>query len=161
MKVFMEKRRGRLPFQLVLLMLLLVWVASAQVWDKQSVHVNVDLVNLYVTVRNNHGRLISGLDRDSFTVLEDNAVQTVTHFSRETGGRLFVPSGTDQLASDFNKLANELHSYYTIGYRSTNAARDGSFRKIRINIPKHTYSVRTRAGYYAPGELLNSSLYPE
>ncbi len=68
----------------------------------------------------------------------------------ETGGIGLFPKKLDKLTLTFEKIANELRSQYTIGYRSTNPRRDGTFRRIRIEMKKSHYSVRTRAGYYAP-----------
>jgi VWFA-related protein len=42
-----------------------------------------DLVILYVTVTDRHGRYVTGLDREDFVVLEDGTPQQTTLFSRE------------------------------------------------------------------------------
>ena len=48
----------------------------------------------------------------------------------------------------------ELKNQYVIGYHSTNAAKDGKWRKLRlkINPPKgiQHLNVRSKSGYYAP-----------
>jgi Ca-activated chloride channel family protein len=291
-------------------MLLLVVLAAAQPGEEQSLKVDVDLVNLYLTVCNHRGRLISNLARESFAVFEDGQPQLITHFSRETdvplsivllidtsgsvrdklhfeqeaaadflyatvrrardkaalvtfdhtfelqqdftddssllakavwrihagggtrlydalyfvmqsklngpedrkvvilitdgddkssrrslqevvdlarrnnvsiyaismnalgvahegsdhsddvlrmltsetGGDGYFPRKLEKLSSNFERIADELRSQYTIGYRSTNQQRDGTFRTIQVELKKSSYSVRTRPGYYAPAE---------
>ncbi len=50
--------------------------------DKQyALSVDVDLVTLDVVVTEKHGHLISGLQKQHFTILEDGVPQTITHFS--------------------------------------------------------------------------------
>ncbi len=43
----------------------------------------VELINVTATVTDQSGRFVSGLTKDDFSVLEDGAVQTVTHFSAD------------------------------------------------------------------------------
>jgi len=43
----------------------------------------VDLVNLYVTVRDRSGKLVQGLEKSDFSVLENGKPQQITHFSSE------------------------------------------------------------------------------
>jgi len=43
----------------------------------------VDLVNLYVTVRDDSGRFVQGLERKDFQVAESGRVQEISHFSNE------------------------------------------------------------------------------
>src|SRR4051794_24140342 len=43
----------------------------------------VELINVNATVTDQSGRFVSGLTRDDFHVYDDEALQTVTHFSAE------------------------------------------------------------------------------
>lgn len=54
---------------------------SAQ--DASSLVVNSDLVKLNVTVVDKKGRLVTDLDRDAFSVYDNNQKQTISFFSRE------------------------------------------------------------------------------
>jgi VWFA-related protein len=45
--------------------------------------VNVDVVQVTVTVSDNRGKFIAGLPRSSFHVFEDNKPQTISHFASE------------------------------------------------------------------------------
>ncbi len=68
----------------------------------------------------------------------------------ETGGRTIVVRGEKKLEEAFDQISEELRSQYTIGYYPTNAARDGRFRKIKIETSRKDLQVLARRGYYAP-----------
>ena len=44
---------------------------------------NVDLINVTVTVTDNNGRFVSGLNKDDFDVYEDGVLQQTSHFDAE------------------------------------------------------------------------------
>jgi Ca-activated chloride channel family protein len=75
-----------------------------------------------------------------------------------TGGRAFFPDSVNELEDICTKIGVELKNEYVLGYHSTNEAKDGKWRKIRLKIngPKGLppLSVRGKSGYYA--ETLNS-----
>jgi len=70
-----------------------------------------------------------------------------------TGGRAFFPDSVYELEDICTKIAIELKNQYVIGYHSTNAAKDGKWRKLRlkVNPPKgiQHLNVRSKAGYFA------------
>jgi VWFA-related protein len=68
----------------------------------------------------------------------------------ETGGRTIVVRSQKNLEQAFDQISEELRSQYTIGYSPTNKARNGSYRKIKVEMKNKDYSVLTRRGYYAP-----------
>lgn len=53
--------------------------------DDQVIRVDVNLVNLFFSVRDRRGGYVSSLGKEDFTVLEDGKPQEVRYFSRETG----------------------------------------------------------------------------
>jgi Ca-activated chloride channel homolog len=73
-----------------------------------------------------------------------------------TGGRTFTISSPNELADVATKIGIELRNQYVLGYRPTNPARDGKWRKIKVklNPPKGLPSlhVYAKTGYYAPTE---------
>jgi len=97
-------------------------------------------VSIYAISMNAVGTVREGADRSD---------EILRMLASETGGDGFFPKKLEKLASNFERIAEELRSQYTIGYRSTNQQRDGTFRQIRIEMKKPHYSVRTRPGYYA------------
>ena len=68
----------------------------------------------------------------------------------ETGGRTIVVRSEKNLEEAFDQISEELRSQYTLGYYSTNTARDGSYRKIKVETTRKDLDVLTRRGYYAP-----------
>jgi VWFA-related protein len=80
----------------------------------------------------------------------DQSDSALDRLGSETGGRAFFPAKLDKLGAHFKKIGNELRSQYTIAYRSTNPKKDGTFRKVRIDVKKVRHSVRARSGYFAP-----------
>jgi VWFA-related protein len=70
--------------------------------------------------------------------------------TQETGGRVIeVGNKYDKLKEGFDQIANELRSQYNIGYSPSNAALDGTFRKVEIHANDKDYKIQSRAGYYA------------
>jgi len=70
--------------------------------------------------------------------------------TEDTGGRLIVVNSEKKLAEAFDQISEELRSQYTLGYYPTNNAKDGKFRKIRVDVDNHDFKVLARKGYYAP-----------
>ena len=68
----------------------------------------------------------------------------------ETGGRMIVVNNEKHLQEAFDQISEELRSQYTLGYYPTNNARDGNFRKIKVEVSNHDDKVLARKGYYAP-----------
>jgi hypothetical protein len=54
------------------------------------------------------------------------------------------------LDGPFSEILDELSNQYLLGYESTNAARDGAWRTIKVELPNHGFEVRARQGYNAP-----------
>jgi len=70
--------------------------------------------------------------------------------AQETGGRPFFPQRAEDLAGIYGVIADELASQYTLGYASTNGKRDGSWRRVSVQIERPGTTARTKRGYYAP-----------
>jgi VWFA-related protein len=68
----------------------------------------------------------------------------------QTGGRVIEVSSEKHLQEAFEQIAEELRDQYTLGYYPTNAARDGTFRKIKVEATDKELKVLARRGYYAP-----------
>lgn len=74
--------------------------------------------------------------------------------SDRTGGRAFFPRQFSEIQSSFSQIEQELRSQYLIGYSPTNKNRDGSYRRIRIEVinpelRKDKPQLLYRQGYYA------------
>ena len=78
--------------------------------------------------------------------------ETLGTLAMDTGGKLFVDS--NDFAPAFQQVQHDTEAYYIIGYRSTNAARDGSYRHLTINLLNHPEAkLEYRPGYYAPADF--------
>jgi Ca-activated chloride channel family protein len=73
--------------------------------------------------------------------------------SRPTGGRAIFPDSVYELEDICTKIAVELKNQYVLGFHSTNGAKDGKWRKLRVKVnpPKgiEHLNVRAKSGYYA------------
>jgi Ca-activated chloride channel family protein len=67
-----------------------------------------------------------------------------------TGGQAFFPSRLEDLDASYEKVLAEIKAQYHLGYASTNAARDGTWRKVDIKIKRPDLRLRGRKGYFAP-----------
>jgi VWFA-related protein len=96
----------------------------------------------------------------------DNQMNT---FAKETGGMAFFPRFYGEFPSIFQAIAQSLRNQYSIAYSPTNTARDGKFRKIKVELvnPANNeplrvvdekgkpikYQIIAKAGYTAPREV--------
>ena len=79
-----------------------------------------------------------------------NAKYELDMLARESGGVSYSPEAIDDLAGVYEKIANELKSQYSLGYVSTNAKADGSWRRLQVLSKEAGTEIRTRGGYFAP-----------
>jgi VWFA-related protein len=70
--------------------------------------------------------------------------------SDETGGRTIDVGSIKRLHEAFDQISEELRSQYTLGYYPANTAKDGRFRKVKVETANKDLKVLTRKGYYAP-----------
>lgn len=74
---------------------------------------------------------------------------TLRRMSDETGGHVFKVSRKHTLPEVFRELQEEMRTQYSIGYTPTNPAKDGSFRRVKIETTNKNLKVQARTGYYA------------
>ncbi len=71
----------------------------------------------------------------------------------DSGG--FTVKNTNDLSGGIHRIAQETQIYYLLGYVSTNTARDGAFREIKVDFEKGKgkgLKTRARRGYFAPSD---------
>src|SRR5437762_1335671 len=73
-----------------------------------------------------------------------------------TGGRVIEVSSEKHLQEAFDQISEELRSEYTLGYYPSNSARDGTFRKIKVETTDKDLKALARKGYYAPKDESSS-----
>ncbi len=73
--------------------------------------------------------------------------------SERTGGRAFFPRDEQDLRAAFGQIQEELRSQYLVAYSPTNKNRDGSFRRVLVEVlnPELRKNLRLtyRQGYFA------------
>jgi VWFA-related protein len=72
--------------------------------------------------------------------------------SEKTGGRAFDTFDARDLAEDFRAIGLDLRNQFLLSYTSTNTARDGTYRNIKILPVNKNLHVRAKAGYFAPSQ---------
>ena len=77
---------------------------------------------------------------------------TLRKLSGDTGGAVFFIRRSSDFKAIFDTIASELRGQYSIAYKSTNTARDGKFRNIKVLAKETSMSVRARKGYFGPTE---------
>jgi len=82
----------------------------------------------------------------TFGGVSDSALRQM---SEDTGGHVFHIDRKLPLQEAFRELQDEMRSQYAIGYTPTNAAKDGSFRRIEIRTNNKDFKVQARKGYFA------------
>jgi VWFA-related protein len=68
----------------------------------------------------------------------------------DTGGRVISVRNNNGLEKAFDQISEELRSQYVLGYYPSNPKRDGSFRRIRVDVDRPDLKILARKGYYAP-----------
>ena len=87
--------------------------------------------------------------REGLRVL-DQSEANLEQLTAATGGRLYKPRSFLSLESTYAEVAEELRHQYALYYTPLNKARDGSFRRVRVETVNPTYRPHTRIGYFAP-----------
>lgn len=96
----------------------------------------------------------------------DNEMRT---FSKESGGLSFFPRFPGEYPEIFRQIENTLRDQYSLSYHPTNVAKDGKFRRIKVELvnPGNNeplrmineknkpikYQILAKAGYKAPRDV--------
>jgi Ca-activated chloride channel homolog len=86
--------------------------------------------------------------------------------SEQTGGRAFFPNNERDLNNAFAQIEKDLRERYLIAYSSSNKLRDGSYRKVNIEIVnpavrKENLKLNYRPGYFAKTAVPEASPTPK
>jgi len=57
----------------------------------------------------------------------------------------------------FDRVVNDTSRTYVLGYSSSNPARDGRFRRIKVRLKRTDLKLEYRSGYYAPRDFAHST----
>jgi Ca-activated chloride channel family protein len=67
-----------------------------------------------------------------------------------SGGRVFQPTASKELAAIYQSILDELGTQYVLGYVSDNPKHDGKYRRITVELKRPALKVRHRPGYEVP-----------
>jgi len=84
--------------------------ASSAQEPNSTIAVNVKLVNVFVTVTDEHGAPVAGLTKDNFELEEDGKPQTIAVFDKESALPLSIVMDVDTSLSTRKDLSLELNS---------------------------------------------------
>jgi Ca-activated chloride channel homolog len=90
----------------------------------------------------------------------DQKPGVLRQLARATGGEAFFPQSVKEVTPTCERIAHDIRNQYTIAYTPANEKKDGTYRLIQVKAvssDRGRMVVRTRAGYYAPG---NSQMLP-
>jgi Ca-activated chloride channel homolog len=104
---------------------------------------------IYTISTNNSG---SSATEDTVHGSGNPGDKVLRYFAQESGGRVFFPFEATDLASNFQDIARELRSQYSLGYVSSNQKHDGSFRAIAVETTEKGFRVRAKTGYFAQSQ---------
>ena len=98
------------------------------------------------------------LDTEREMVEQQRATETTYLIARGRLGQLATESGSivyrankvEDLNGVYEHVIRDLGTVYSLGYRPTNKARDGRWRKIELKLARPELNARTRDGYRAP-----------
>ena len=90
---------------------------------------------------------ISLFDEDS----RERNDKPLRELSKVSGGEFFAPRTLGEVGSICRRIAKDIRSHYTIGYRPERAA-DAGYRALRVTVDapgRRKLHVRTRTGYFS------------
>jgi hypothetical protein len=80
---------------------------------------------------------------------------TLTSLAADTGGRAFTDS--NDFGEAFTRVQRDMSAYYLLGYSSSNAVKDGRFRRIQVRVKREGLRIEARAGYFADRDFAHTS----
>jgi VWFA-related protein len=93
-------------------------------------------------------------DSFGYSGVDEGSLRKVTE---RTGGRAYFPRSEEDLRNAFAQIQRELREQFLVAYSPTNKRRDGSYRKLQIEIVnpelrKQNVKLNYRQGYFAKSD---------
>lgn len=103
------------------------------------------LIPIYLDTESDHD-FLGSFGRRTY----ENARKTLALLAQESGGLYYTARKIEDLNGVYDQVINDLGKVYSLGYKPANEKRDGSWRRVQIQIPNRAdLSARSRPGYYA------------
>jgi VWFA-related protein len=101
------------------------------------------------SITRNYSRSPARMTQDLNKFASDTAAEhaTMSQMAEATGGRAFF--NTNGLTQAVATAINDGSNFYTLTYTPANPARDGRFRKIKVQLAQGGVKLAYRHGYYA------------
>jgi VWFA-related protein len=80
---------------------------------------------------------------------------TLATLASDTGGKAFFDS--NDFTGVFSQVQKDSSAYYVLGFTSSNPAKDGKFRRLRVQINRPDIKLEYRSGYYAGRDFVHST----
>jgi Ca-activated chloride channel family protein len=106
--------------------------------------------------------VIGYLEHQPQSVRTEQRMQ-LQHMAELTGGDAFFPSSVKELDRIYERIQRTMAARYSLGYVSSDARMDGSWRKVQIRLKRPDLKgvkLRTREGYFAPYKATPSGVPP-
>jgi VWFA-related protein len=120
--------------------------------DRQSYFTEAQLINKLKTT----GAEVEFLafEQSLAPAAQQKAASLLNRIASGSGGEVYAPTSTPELSSSIREMLSQIRMPYVIGYQSTNPARDGKFRKVRVDVESAPDGPNLKAfardGYTAP-----------
>ena len=93
-------------------------------------------------------------DSFNFSGVDEGSLRKITE---RTGGRAYFPRSEEDLRAAFDQIQRELREQFLVAYSPTNKRRDGSYRKLQIEVinpelRKSNIKLSYRQGYFAKSD---------
>jgi VWFA-related protein len=98
-----------------------------------------------------NGGMYSGTAMLAIAADFQKSQDTLYALASDTGGKALFD--INDLTRGIVEAQRAVTSYYILGYYTTNTAKDGKFRRIRISLNSAAAGLQYRQGYFAPKEF--------
>jgi VWFA-related protein len=135
--------------------------------------INVDAVNVFVTVRDKKGRLVKDLVQEDFTVKENGRIQNIQYSAQESDLPLTIGLVVDTTPSEANMLEEERNASHAFFHRILRPDKDRAFliqyhNQIELlewltssldTLDRSLYLLRGRSMDIPPETILADAIY--
>ena len=73
--------------------------------------------------------------------------ETLSTLAADTGGKAFFD--TNDFGGVFSQVQKDSSAYYVLGFTSSNPAKDGKYRRLKVAVNRPDVKLEYRPGYYA------------
>jgi VWFA-related protein len=107
-------------------------------------------VVVYAISTNNTGTM-SDRENERVSHILSDGDKVLRYLTDETGGKTYFPFRAQDMEQDFENIANELRSQYSVLFKPEPLKTDGLYHPLDVRIKnRKDLTVRARKGYYAP-----------